>query len=53
MLFKKKLLLPQKTIQKKVKELSDQISSDYANKDTVLIGILNGAVFFLLIWPAN
>jgi hypoxanthine phosphoribosyltransferase len=31
----------------RVKELADQISSDYADKDLLLIGVLKGAVFFV------
>jgi hypoxanthine phosphoribosyltransferase len=31
----------------RVSELAEQISSDYAGKDVLLIGVLKGAVFFL------
>ena len=31
----------------RVRELAEQISSDYAGKDLLLIGVLKGAVFFL------
>src|ERR671914_2604640 len=31
----------------RVRELADQISRDYADKDVLLIGVLKGAVFFL------
>ena len=31
----------------RVSELAEQISSDYADKDVLLIGVLKGAVFFL------
>jgi hypoxanthine phosphoribosyltransferase len=31
----------------RVRELADQISTDYAGKDVLLIGVLKGAVFFL------
>jgi len=44
--LKKELLIPRETILSKVKELSLQISSDYAGKDPIFIGILNGVVFF-------
>ncbi len=40
------LFLDQKTIQKKVKELADYISSDYKEQEPLCIGVLNGAVFF-------
>lgn len=45
--MEKKLLLSRETIQERVKELAGQISSDYKGREPVLIGILNGAVFFL------
>ena len=32
---------------RRVKELADQISHDYADKDLLLIGVLKGAVFFV------
>src|SRR5918998_986243 len=31
----------------RVRELAEQISTDYAGKDVLLIGVLKGAVFFL------
>lgn len=44
--MEKELLIPRKTIQAKVKELAGQISSDYRGREPILIGILNGVVFF-------
>ena len=44
--MEKELLIPRKTIQAKVKELANQISLDYSGKEPILIGILNGVVFF-------
>ena len=44
--MKKEILIPRKTIRVRVKELAGKISSDYAGKEPVLIGILNGVVFF-------
>ena len=44
--LKKDLLIPRKTILSKVKELALQISSDYAGKEPIFVGILNGVVFF-------
>ena len=41
------LLISQEKIQGRVKEIAAQISSDYEGEDVVLIGVLNGAVFFL------
>lgn len=34
-------------IKARIKELADQISTDYAGKVPILIGVLNGSVFFL------
>lgn len=44
--MEKDLLIPRKTILSKVKELALQISSDYAEKEPIFVGILNGVVFF-------
>lgn len=41
------LYLTEKEIQNRVAELADQISSDYAGKTPVVIGILNGAFIFM------
>ena len=43
----RKLVISQKQLQEKVGELAARISADYAGKDLVLIGILNGAFIFL------
>jgi hypoxanthine phosphoribosyltransferase len=43
----KELIISQKTIHARVMELASQISSDYQGKEPVLVGVLNGAVFFL------
>lgn len=40
------ILLSRDTIHSRVKELANQISLDYGETEPVLIGILNGAVFF-------
>jgi len=42
----KRVLISKRKIQTKVKDLARQISSDYAGKEPILIGILNGVVFF-------
>ena len=44
--MEKTLLIPKENILKKVKELAEQLSSDYKDAEPVFIGILNGAVFF-------
>lgn len=43
----KELLIPRKSIEKRVKELANQISLDYEGRDPVLIGVLKGVIFFL------
>jgi len=43
----KELLIPSKSIEKRVKELANQISLDYEGRDPVLIGVLKGVIFFL------
>lgn len=44
--LEKELLFSKENIQKRVKELAIQISSDYEGREPVLIGILNGVIFF-------
>ncbi|MDP6179083.1 MAG: hypoxanthine phosphoribosyltransferase [Desulfatiglandales bacterium] len=44
--MEKELFISRKTIQNRVRELGRQISSDYTGKEPILIGILNGVVFF-------
>ncbi len=44
--WKKELLISREEIHSKVEELAREISSDYQGKDLVLIGVLNGVVFF-------
>ncbi len=41
------ILLTEKQIQKRVSELGEQISKDYADKVPVFIGVLNGAFIFM------
>lgn len=41
-----RIILDQDTIQKRVKALGEQITSDYAGKEPVVICMLKGAVFF-------
>jgi hypoxanthine phosphoribosyltransferase len=44
--MERKVLIPRTRIQERVRELGGQISQDYQDKEPVLIGILNGVVFF-------
>jgi hypoxanthine phosphoribosyltransferase len=41
------ILVGAEDLSRRVKELANQISSDYADKDLLLIGVLKGAVFFV------
>lgn len=43
----KKVLLDEETIQKRVKELADQISHDYKDEGVMFIGILKGSIAFM------
>ncbi|MBW1705870.1 MAG: hypoxanthine phosphoribosyltransferase [Deltaproteobacteria bacterium] len=45
--MKKEILIPRDKIQGRVKELADQICSDYKGTEPILIGVLNGVVFFI------
>jgi hypoxanthine phosphoribosyltransferase len=42
----KEVLIARDSIRDKVKELGAKISRDYCDRDPVIVGILNGAVFF-------
>jgi hypoxanthine phosphoribosyltransferase len=41
------VLIDEPTLQTRIAELGEEISSDYAGKDLLLIGVLKGAVFFM------
>ncbi|HZC78842.1 MAG TPA: hypoxanthine phosphoribosyltransferase, partial [Ktedonobacterales bacterium] len=42
------ILIPQHTLQARIAELASAISHDFAGKDLVLVGILKGAVMFMV-----
>jgi hypoxanthine phosphoribosyltransferase len=42
------ILIPQHTLQARIAELASTISQDFAGKDLVLVGILKGAVMFMV-----
>ena len=42
------VLIDEATLQAKINELAAQISSDYAGKDLMLIGVLKGAIMFMV-----
>ena len=44
--LKKELVLSREIILKRVQELAQQISTDYDGREPILVGILNGVVFF-------
>jgi hypoxanthine phosphoribosyltransferase len=41
------VLIDEAALQARITELGEEISSDYAGKDLLLIGVLKGAVFFM------
>jgi hypoxanthine phosphoribosyltransferase len=41
------VLIDEPTLQIRIAELGEEISSDYAGKDLLLVGVLKGAVFFM------
>ncbi len=41
------VLIEEDALQRRVNELGDEISSDYAGRDLLLVGVLKGAVFFM------
>jgi len=41
------VLIPEKEIAKRVREIGEKIGEDYAGKDLVVVGILKGAVVFM------
>ena len=42
-----KMLITEEEIDKRIRELAEQISKDYEGKSVRLVGILNGATFFM------
>jgi hypoxanthine phosphoribosyltransferase len=44
--LKKEIVIPQDRIHARVRELARQISRHYAGKEPILVGILNGSIFF-------
>jgi hypoxanthine phosphoribosyltransferase len=42
-----KILIPSETIEKRVHEIGQAISQDYAGKNPLLVGVLKGVVFFM------
>jgi hypoxanthine phosphoribosyltransferase len=44
--LEKERLISRRTIHKRVKELAQQISSDYRGKTPIFVGVLNGVIFF-------
>jgi hypoxanthine phosphoribosyltransferase len=41
------ILIEEPALQARIAELGEEISSDYAGKDLLLVGVLKGAVFFM------
>jgi hypoxanthine phosphoribosyltransferase len=45
-ILKKKLFIPKEEIQRRIKQLAQQITTDYDGREPIFVGILNGVVFF-------
>jgi len=43
-----KVLIDEKTLNKRIKEMAQQISNEYGNEELVLVCILKGAVYFMV-----
>ena len=41
------VLIEEETLRRRVAELGEEVSADYAGRDLLLIGVLKGAVFFM------
>jgi hypoxanthine phosphoribosyltransferase len=41
------VLIDDQTLQRRIAELGEEISADYAGRDLLLVGVLKGAVFFM------
>src|SRR6476660_2058519 len=41
------VLIDEETLQSRIRELGAEVSSDYAGKELLLVGVLKGAVFFM------
>jgi hypoxanthine phosphoribosyltransferase len=41
------VLIEEDALARRITELADEVSSDYVNRDLLLIGVLKGAVFFM------
>jgi hypoxanthine phosphoribosyltransferase len=41
------ILVPAEDLERRVSELAEEISRDYAGRDLVIVGVLKGAVFFV------
>src|SRR3989442_7575867 len=41
------VLIAEDTLQRRIAELGEEISADYAGRDLLLVGVLKGAVFFM------
>jgi hypoxanthine phosphoribosyltransferase len=41
------VLIDEESLQRRIRELGEEISGDYAGRDLLLIGVLKGAVFFM------
>jgi len=45
--LKREVLIPEADIQRRVREIADQISNDYQGTEPILVGILKGSIIFM------
>jgi hypoxanthine phosphoribosyltransferase len=45
--LKREVLIPEAAIQRRVREIADQISNDYQGTEPILVGILKGSIIFM------
>ncbi|MFO7599401.1 MAG: hypoxanthine phosphoribosyltransferase [Candidatus Desulfacyla sp.] len=45
--MKREVLIPEADIQRRVREIADQISNDYQGTEPILVGILKGSIIFM------
>ncbi len=45
--MKREVLIPEAAIQRRVREIGDQISNDYQGTEPILVGILKGSIIFM------
>ena len=47
------VLISEEVLQRRIRQLADQLSADYAGKDPVFVGVLKGVVLFSFLFPED